>query len=169
MTKIWYLLKCPKGIETEFAKKCSKMVMFEEINEVVFFQYERMMRYAGRWHLEKRALLPGCIFLSGLKRMDLKERRKDDENTESNRKVPVSLFPCGIPYVRELCQEGDVIGMSQGIIREGKPLVMSGPLKGRENLIRKIDRHKRVAVIEIPFGEDIRRVTIGLEIYGKQM
>ena len=59
--------------------------------------------------------------------------------------------------------------MSKGVIKDGKPVVTSGPLKGRESLIRRIDRHKRTAEIEIPFVEDDMRVIVGLEIYEKQM
>lgn len=169
MTKIWYLLKCPEGIETECIERCSDFVMPEELREVICFQYQRMIRYAGMWHLEKRVLLPGCIFLSGSKTMTLKKSFAGDGNAERKRKISVSLSPCEIPYAKELCEESSVIGISQGVIWNGKPVVMSGPLKGRESLIRKIDRHKRTAVIEIPFSEDRRRVTVGLEIYEKQM
>lgn len=71
------------------------------------------------------------------------------------------------PYPRKMCQSGNLIGMSRGIMRDGILMVTSGPLKGREELVRRIDRHKRIAEIEIPFGADNRRVTVGLEIYKK--
>ena len=45
--------------------------------------------------------------------------------------------------------------------------VRSGPLKGQEDIIRKIDRHKRTAQIEISFGDQKIQVTVGLEIYEK--
>lgn len=57
--------------------------------------------------------------------------------------------------------------MSKGVIRNGRPVITSGPLKGREGLIRKIDRHKRIADIEIPLAGERRQVTVGLEIYEK--
>ena len=79
------------------------------------------------------------------------------------------MVPCDPPYIKELCQEGNLIGMSKGVIRDGKMVVTSGPLKGREGLIRRIDRHKRTAEIEIPFADGDTRVTVGLEIYEKQM
>ena len=71
--------------------------------------------------------------------------------------------------MKTMCQEGNLIGMSKGIIREGKTVITSGPLKGREYLIRRIDRHKRTAEIEVPFAGENTRVTVGLEIYEKQM
>ena len=62
-----------------------------------------------------------------------------------------------------------MIGMSKGVIRDGNAVITKGPLKGRERLIRKIDRHKRIAEIEIPIGSDKKRVAVGLEIYKKQV
>ena len=47
--------------------------------------------------------------------------------------------------------------MSRGIIREGNAQVTDGPLKGMENRIRRIDRHKRLAKIEIAgIADDLR-------------
>jgi len=164
MKAIWYLLRCPEGSETDYTEKCPKLVRSDSLKEIVCFRYQRMMRYGGKWHLENRTLLPGCIFLFGTKAMELKKGCKEDEE-----KFSVSLIPCEVPYMKEMCQEGGLIGISKGIIKNGSPIVTSGPLKGREELIRKIDRHKRTAKIEIPFGRDKKRVTVGLEIYEKQM
>lgn len=84
-------------------------------------------------------------------------------------KGDVSLAPCEAPYLKNLCQDGILIGISKGIIKNELIVVTSGPLKGREWLIRKIDRHKRTAQIEIPLAGDKRHITVGLEIYRKEM
>lgn len=79
----------------------------------------------------------------------------------------MSLSPCEPPFLKELCGDGSLIDMSRGIIKDKIPTVTSGPLRGREQLIRKIDRHKRTAEIEIPIDGKKQRVTVGLEIYQK--
>ena len=57
-----------------------------------------------------------------------------------------------------------VIGMSKGIIERGKVTVMSGPLQNMEGSIKKINRHKRLAWVEVKmFGREMR-VPLGLEI-----
>jgi len=165
MKKIWYLLKCPEKNEADYTEKCIRLMVLEELEKVVCFQYQRMMRYGGKWHLENRMLLPGYIFLSGTKTMVLGDICKDNKGMERN----VSLVSCEIPYMAEMCQNGNLIGMSRGIIRHGNIMVISGPLEGREGLIRRIDRHKRTAEIEIPFAGNRKYVTVGLEIYEKQI
>ena len=43
------------------------------------------------------------------------------------------------------------ISLSEGYIVNSKIIVTSGPLLGREGIIKKIDRHKRLAYIEFDF------------------
>ena len=159
------MLKCPIGDEADYAKKYQDFAVSENLQEVVCFQYQRMLRYGGEWHLERRPLLPGCIFLSG----DMKNIGKADADREGGPKSKLSLIPCEIPFWKMLCQKDNLIVMSRGIIKDGNLVVTSGPLKGYERLIRKIDRHKRIAEIEVSLAGEETRVTVGLEIYQKQI
>ena len=154
MNTIWYALWCPEGNEKDYAEKYQRQISSDRLQEVICFEYQKMIRYGGRWHLERRKLLPGWIFLSGT------------EDMASDRMN--SLIPCETPFLKLLCQEENLIGISKGIIKDGKSIITSGPLKGRERLIRRIDRHKRTAEIEIPLVDKNTRVTVGLEIYEKQ-
>ncbi|MCX8131472.1 MAG: hypothetical protein N3I35_15440 [Clostridia bacterium] len=45
--------------------------------------------------------------------------------------------------------------------------VTTGPLQGRESIIRKINRHKRRAEIELMWFGDLRQVSVALEIVCK--
>ena len=54
--------------------------------------------------------------------------------------------------------------MSEGIIEPSRIRILSGPLMGMEGQIRKIDRHKRKAWIEVELFGRIQRVEVGLEI-----
>ena len=148
------MLECQEGNEANIAETYRKYAKQNGISEVVCFEYQRMLRYGGKWHLERRPLLPGRIFLAGAK-------------TIRYGKNGAALTPCEVPCVKALCQEGNLIGISSGFIHEGKIFITSGPLKGQEDIIRKIDRHKRTAQIEISFGDQKIQVTVGLEIYEK--
>ena len=68
-------------------------------------------------------------------------------------------------FLRGLCGDGERIDLSRGYILSGKTFVTEGPLKGKESLIRRIDRHKRLAKVEIPASGQMAEV--GLEIYAK--
>ena len=159
MRKIWYLLKCPEGNEEDYMEKCRKLDRENGLTEIVCFRYQRLMRYGGGWHMERRMLLPGFIFLYGKEEGALKN---------TGRREKFFLYPCESPYVKVLCSHDNLIHMSRGIIRNGTTVVTEGPLKGRENLIRKIDRHKRTAKLGVPFGGKTVEITVGLEIYQKE-
>jgi transcriptional antiterminator NusG len=45
--------------------------------------------------------------------------------------------------------------------------ITDGPLKGRESIVRKVNRHKRLAWIEIKFMGEARLVSVALEIVDK--
>lgn len=156
MKKIWYLLKCPEGSETDYVKECQEFTKTKTMQDIIHFQYQRMLRYGGSWHLENRTLLPGCIFLSEKRAVKLKECLK------------ASLIPCEISQLKSLCSEENLIEMSEGVIKNGVPIVINGPLKGRECLIRRIDRHRRTAEIEVVLAGKEARMVVGLEIYEKQ-
>lgn len=136
------------------------------LQEVIHFQAQRMMRYRGQWHLEKKDILPGYVFLSGTGQIVLNQQVKNNGVDENNL---IFMKPCESPFLKCLCQKGNLVQMSRGIIKQGIPIVTSGPLQGREHLIRRIDRHKRTAEIEIPLEGRKQLVTVGLEIYEKQI
>lgn len=155
--------------------KCQGLIDSKDLQEIICFQYQRMLRYGGKWHLERRTLLPGYIFLSGNERVGLNRKdRKDFEMRESygeKAEKEILLSPCESPYLKTFCSGMDpgLIGISRGIIKNGVPVVTEGPLKGREQLIKKIDRHKRTAKLGVPFEGKTVEITVGLEIYQKEI
>ena len=63
--------------------------------------------------------------------------------------------------------EEHLIKMSKGIIEGDHIIVESGPLKGYEGFIKKIDRHKRLAFIDVELFNTVITVKVGLEIVSK--
>jgi transcriptional antiterminator NusG len=59
-------------------------------------------------------------------------------------------------------------GISRGVIRGGKLKVLDGPLKGKEDSIIKIDRHKRLAILQMRILGRYMTVKVGLEVAEKE-
>lgn len=70
-------------------------------------------------------------------------------------------------FLRGLCGGTHHFRMSRGFIRNGQTVVTEGPLRGKENLIRKIDRHKRIARLGMSEAGKLREIQVGLEIVSK--
>jgi transcription termination/antitermination protein NusG len=78
-----------------------------------------------------------------------------------------SLLPNEIDFLKRFLNENFTVDKSSGIIEGDSVVVIEGPLIGCESLIRKIDRHKRLAWIQINmFGEE-RAISVPLEIISK--
>lgn len=132
--------------------------------------YDRMRRYGGTWHLERRPLFPHYLFLESGNEEELKKELRQYSRVfpvfESDGKL-VRVEPEEEKLLRMLCGAGHHSQMSKGYIRDGQTVVTEGPLRGRENLIRKIDRHKRTARIGVPSAGYFREMQVGLEIVSK--
>ena len=63
--------------------------------------------------------------------------------------------------------EKQEVEMSIGIIEGDRVHIFEGPLQGMEGLIRKIDRHKRMAYLEVEMFGRMVEMRVGLEIIEK--
>ncbi|MCW6109115.1 antiterminator LoaP [Clostridium sporogenes] len=70
-------------------------------------------------------------------------------------------------FLLEFCNSDYIVEESTGFVIGDKVIINSGPLKGRESVIKKIDRHKRSAEIELKFLGALRHVKVGLEVFKK--
>ena len=164
------MLRCPGGSEAELLCSCRGMLTDGLLENAFTFSYERMRRYQGGWHLEYKSLFPECIFL---------EYRDKEIPTELEKRFCDNILPPGktgelFPItkreqeiLRELGGESYCIPMSRGVIRNGITCVVNGPLKGKEQWIKKIDRHKRLAILDPKLFSGMPLVKTGLEITEK--
>lgn len=128
-------------------------------------------RYGGAWHRVERTIFPGYVFVQtddpdGLER----GLRGIADLTKvlgyEGRRVP--LTDDEISWLNTVAGKDDhVARMSEGVIEGGTIKVLSGPLMGYEGNIQKIDRHKRLAYVEIKMLGRTTVVKLGLEIVSK--
>lgn len=74
-----------------------------------------------------------------------------------------------VAFLKSFGKEEQIVEISSGYIEGDRIIVEKGPLKGKEGLIRRIDRHKRIAEIEIEFLGEQRKAKVGLEIVRKNI
>ena len=73
-----------------------------------------------------------------------------------------------VSLMLKLGSEKQEVEMSTGIIEGDEVMVFDGSLQGMEGLIKKIDRHKRIAYLEVDmFGRKVE-IQVGLEIVEKR-
>lgn len=80
----------------------------------------------------------------------------------------VPLVQEEVELLMRIGTDEQLVEMSSGIIENDRVRILSGPLMGMEGNIRRIDRHKRIAYLEIEmFGRTVE-MKVGLEIIRKE-
>lgn len=135
--------------------------------------YETKRAAKGQWRTVRMQLLPGYVFV---------QTREPEKVAARLAEVPAftRLLGSNGEYFMPLSADEEawlnaytdidthVVEMSEGVIEGDRVMVMRGPLKGREFEIRRIDRHKREAELEVPMLGRVKRIRVGLEIVAKR-
>jgi len=78
-----------------------------------------------------------------------------------------TILPEEKAFLKSFMNKDHVIETSSGLIEGDQILITSGPLVGKESLIKRIDRHKRIAICEVTLMGRIQEVKLSLEILTK--
>ena len=143
------------------------------LQECCVFYYEEKQRREGQWKIFKKILFPGYIFVrtDALEALYL-ELQKVPETTKligTGREI-IPLNQRELKFLERFVQKvgtEKIVPMSEGIICGSRTVITSGPLMGMEGYIRKIDRHKRKAWLEVDMFGRKQNIQIGLEIVSK--
>ena len=170
----WYVLFVKAGKERKVEEYLNKQLNVEAGVPFIPLQ-EILFRRSGEVKKELRYLFPGYVFIESalageefvkiinpliyklsdiislLKYSDSEIAMKDDERQ----------------MLLNLCNNDHCIETSYGIIEGDKIQITSGPLIGMESVVKKINRHKREALIEIEIMGDVRTVSVALEVVDK--
>ena len=122
---------------------CDAVLSAKAMKKGFVLTYDCLRRYEGEWHPERKILFPAQIFLESENGSALSEEVRRCPDLRRNELFSVSMDEEML--LKKLCGERGNLGMSKGILRKGVPKIILGPLKGMENHIRKIDRHKSLA------------------------
>lgn len=131
-----------------------------------------MKRKSGRgeWTVQKKVLFPGYVFVATEDMDQLYQSLKSVAGLTkllgTGREV-VPLTEEEKQFMLDFGGEEQVVPMSEGIIENSVTKILSGPLKGKEGLIRKIDRHKRKAWLEVEMFGRKQEIEVGVEIVAK--
>ncbi len=168
---MWYVIQVTTGKEEQILNMIKKYGVQEYLQECFIPKYERRRKYLGQWHQEEAVLFPGYIFIISGEVECLYQALKQVPQLTKLLGVGEKWTPMtkeDVAIIEALSGEERVVKHSEGYIACNKVTITSGPLMGMEALIRRIDRHKRMAWMEIEiFGRKIE-IQAGLEIISKE-
>ena len=168
---MWYLIQVQTGREEQIVEEARSYQVQEYFDEIFAPHYERKKKYLGQWHMETALLFPGYLFVISSRPKELYQALKRVPQLTKLLGTGEKWTPMteeDIAAVEALSGKERLMKFSEGYIQGDSVTVISGPLKGLEGKISRIDRHKRLAWLTVElFGRTVE-LQAGLEIVRKE-
>lgn len=168
---MWYVIQVQAGKEESIKKQCEAEIE-KSILERCFIPYREIKRkIRDKWTIKEYILFPGYIFAitDHLEELQVELQNKVTGFTKligfGNEIIPLTEEE--ISFLQKIGGNKQIVGFSKGFITGDKVIVFDGPLIGMEGYIKKIDRHKRKAWIEVDLFGRVQKAEVGLEIVKK--
>ncbi|WP_041706848.1 antiterminator LoaP [Ruminiclostridium cellulolyticum] len=170
----WYVLFVKSGREHRVEQYLKKIVGIDMINPFIPL-HEFLFKISGTVKRELKPLFPGYVFIESdmagqefIRKLYNKIYLLSDivrilkySDTE------IAVRDSEKQMLLDLCNNEHCIESSRGVIKGDRIYITNGPLRGRESIIKKVNRHKRQALVEMEFMGDKRLVSVALEIVEK--
>lgn len=130
-------------------------------------------RKPGQWHRILEKLFPGYVFV---RTSASKRAREVLGRVPAFTRMLTSAGDTCLPLTADEVawinattnMDTHVMEMSEGVIEGDRVVVIRGPLKGREASITRVDRHKRLAWVDMNMFGRNKTIRVGLEIVSKR-
>ena len=166
-----YAIQVGSGQEAKVEELIRRFVDESVIGEIFVPCFEAMRRWKGEWHKRTERLTPGYLYVetSDVEKLALQLRRVPAfTKLLGNNEVFIPLNDDEVAWLNAFTgNDRRVIEMSEGIMEGSKVIVLCGPLMGHEAEIKRIDRHRRTAELEIHMLGRVKTIRLGLEIVSK--
>jgi transcriptional antiterminator NusG len=169
-TQMWYVMQVRSGTEHKTLAKLISLANPQILEKGFVPLYEQKKRYQGQWHVEEKILFPGYVFLITDQIDNLVQELSRILGASNILKTGDEIVPLSeqeVDLMQRMGRKEQKIEMSIGIIENDKVQITSGPLVGMEGLIKKINRHKRIAWLSLEMFGGATDFQVGLEIIKK--
>lgn len=164
----WYVARVREGSEEAAARDCRKLVDPGLLHDCFAPRVQLMQKRQGTWRLVERLLYPGYVFAVA------------SDPRALDRRLGALSFPVRLVGRQELSyvplaageqrwleavlDEGRMLRASTGAIEGGSLVVREGPLCGFEGRIRKVNRHKALALVQVDMPDRAVLLRAGLAV-----
>ncbi len=167
---MWYVAQVESGKELQTKDICSRLIGTDLLVECFIPMYERFKSYSGIWQKKLEVLFPGYLFIQTNNINLLFHALKSVPKLTKILGIDYDFIPIDKSeeaFLAKFFNQKYTIEMSKGFIVGENAHILEGPMINFKGKIKKIDRHKRTAYIEIEmFGRKTVAV-IGLEVIAK--
>lgn len=149
---MWYVIQVQARHEAAVIEKCrERNVLLPGENVFTIFS-ERMVKERGEWKKKTAPAFQKYVFAETEDTDGFRIRLKKVQELAKMLGVDNSIVPI-YPEEQEMLQklggEEHIIRYSEGYMLGEKLVVTDGPMKGMEGIVKWVDRHQRLAGIEL--------------------
>ena len=166
---MWYVVQTVVGREKGAIEKC-RTALDESVAARVFTpRCQILKKFHGEWQSVEQIAFQGYVFL---------ESESPKELEKSLMRIPSVVTPVRIgggfypiredeeAVLRQMMDEDNCIRTSEGYLVDKKLVIEKGPLQPFTEMVKKIDRHKRTAMLGVRLFEECRDMRVGLSVKG---
>lgn len=174
--KYWYVLFVKVGYENRVVNQLKTYFDKEDILPFIP-KMEIFHKYANKFiQKENKIMFPGYVFIEssiesivfvGMIKKFIRYHEAPLRLLQYGNSCEFAMRKHEKSLLLSFCNKDNCIEVSTGLIQGDKATVIQGPLKGRENIIKKIDRSKRKAIIELELMGQSVPIMVGLDILRK--
>lgn len=167
---MWYVIQVPTGKEELIKDLCIDRIESVHYNNIFILRYIKKIKQHGRWKEVIKTLFPGYIFVDTDDIMAVKQRLNGIKTMTivlGSDGEPVPISEEEKKFLQSLIDGNYVVRMSTGFVIGDEIALISGPLRDTKGVIKKIDRHKRQAHIDVELFGGVTSATVGLEVIRK--
>lgn len=167
---MWYVIQVQTRRETEIAGRCRDKIMRPDEDVFVILR-ERMYRTERGREKILVPVFPGYVFVETGDIDDFRIRLYEIKTMTKVLRAgeeTVPVYPEEEAFLRKISGEDHIIRFSGGYEIGKKLTVTEGPLKGYEGRVKRIDRHKKYAVLEVSLMGQTVDVQMGIEVFRKE-
>ena len=164
---MWYVVQTISGREQTAIDKCRNALDRDLASDIFSPTCQLEKKVQGQWLTEEKTAFPGYVFIESEDSAKLEERLKLIGNVVTPVRIGGGFYPVSSEeeaVLRRLMDERYCIRYSVGYLVDEQLVIKEGPLQGFTEAITWMDRHKRVADLEVLLFEEKRRMRVGLEV-----
>lgn len=167
---MWYVIWTLTGGERKAKEDIKQLINKDLYTDIFYPEIVKQYRIQGQWIDKKVPMFPGYLFV------ETDRIEEFDKNIikltgfhsvlKSDKKY-CPLSSTDYELIHLAYKNKGVFDVSRGVIEGGTTKIITGPLKGLEGIVTKIDRHNRTATITVNMFDNQTTVKVGLEIISK--
>lgn len=163
---MWYVMQVRVDSEERIAQQCNTRIPKSILKRSFIPYIESRFHFHGEWVTLKRRMFLGYVFLDTDHIEEVLKylyRMSDTTNVLSAGDEVVPLTEEEVDFLLQLGGEEQIVRISKLMLDDSGVTVLNGPLKGKEGLIKKINKHKRRIILETDLSDGLQQIEVGFE------